>query len=96
MSVHGGLNYSIEPSRDERTLDYFLGVEKTIGPVVSLMAEYNSSDGPTSTGGFMNLGVRWSVGGGFTLGFDLKDLTRSGDHVSIGNRAVKLEFLKPI
>jgi hypothetical protein len=96
LSVHGGINYSLEPARDQREVDYFLGIEKTVGPFVSLVAEYNSTGGASSGDGFMNLGVRWSVGGGFTLGFDLKDLTRNGDHVSIGNRSVKIEFLKPI
>jgi hypothetical protein len=96
FSVHGGLNYSLEPVKDQREIDFFLGVEKTIGPSLSAVAEYSSSDGVLSSDGFMNVGVRWSVGGGFTLGVDIKDITRSGDHVSIGNRAIRIEFVNPL
>ncbi|MDH4068787.1 MAG: YjbH domain-containing protein [Ignavibacteria bacterium] len=97
LSVHGGLNYSLDQPADDRTVDFFLGAEKTIGSVISALVEYNSGGGPTSRDrGYMNLGLRWSVGGGFTLGFDLKDLTRNGGKVSIGNRSVKIEFQSPL
>lgn len=93
LSVHGGANYSLDPAKDDRGVDYFFGMEKTIGPAISAMIEYNSGTGAVSGNGvLLNLGLRWSVGGGFTLGFDLKNLTRNGERVSIGNRSLKIEF----
>lgn len=97
LSAHGGVNYSLDQPDDDRMVEYFLGAEKTIGPVLSALVEYTSGGGPTSRSrGYLNLGLRWAVGGGFTLGFDLKDLTRNGGEVSIGNRSVKIEFQSPL
>jgi len=97
LSVHGGVNYSLEGSKEDRGVDFFLGLEKTIGPIISAVLDYSSGGGAeTKSRGFLNLGLRCSVGGGLTLGFDLKDLTKNGGNVSVGNRSVKIEFVKTI
>ncbi len=97
LSIHGGANYSFEGPKDDREVGFFAGAEKTIGPVISAVLEYNSGGGKITKGrGYLNIGVRWSLGSGFTLGFDLKDLVRNEDKVTIGNRSVKIEFLKPL
>ena len=97
FSIHGGANYSLEGPEDDREVAFFVGAEKTIGSAISAVLEYNSGGGKTSKGrGYLNLGLRWSPGGGFTIGFDLKDLVRNDEKVTIGNRSVKIEFLKPL
>jgi hypothetical protein len=97
LSIHGGVNYSLEGESDERGLDVFAGLEKTVGSAISVVLEYNGDGGVGNSGkGYLNAGLRWSVGGGFTIGLDLKDLTRNDDHVTVGNRSVRIEFLKPL
>jgi hypothetical protein len=97
FSIHGGANYSLEGPQDDREVAFFVGAEKTIGSAISAVLEYNSGGGKISKGrGYLNLGLRWSPGGGFTIGFDLKDLVRNDEKVTIGNRSVKIEFLKPL
>ncbi len=99
FSIHGGVNYSLEGEENERNLNFFVGAEKTIGPVISLVAEYNRAlsdvgGNAVSKGrGYLNVGFRWALGGGLTLGVDLKDLLENGDTVTIGNRAVRLEYI---
>jgi len=99
ISVHGGINYSLERGDGDRDVNFFFGFEKTIGPVVSFVAEYNlgSNDSNGSADvrgrGYLNIGVRLSIGGGLTLGADLKDLAKNRSNVSVGNRTVRIEYL---
>jgi len=98
ISFHGGINSSLE-TRAKR-LNFFLGMEKTIGSLISAVIEYdhgsNESSSLTKGRGYINVGVRCSLGSGLTLGFNLKDLTKNGDHVSIGNRTVIFEYIKSL
>ncbi len=100
LSLHGGLNYSLERGDGDEDLNFFVGAEKTIGSVFSFLLEYNvgandSHGGAIGKGrGYLNLGARWSVGGGFTLGFNLKDLIKNGEDITVGNRTIRLEYIQ--
>lgn len=100
LSVHGGLNYSLEDSDGSNALNMYTGAEKSIGDDISLVVEYNfalndaRADAVGRGRGYLNTGMRWSFGGGFTLGFDLKDLFKNQpDQISIGNRTVYIEYV---
>ncbi len=101
FSLHGGVNYSFERADDDRDFNVFAGIEKSVGGVVSLVLEYNlganDSDGKAigKGRGYLNAGVKCSVGGGLTLAVCLKDLARnSRNEVAVANRTVKLEYAK--
>ena len=100
FSIHGGVNYSFEGSDSDRDPNVFMGIEKTLGPVVSLTLEYNfatndSDHRAISRGyGYVNAGIRWSVGAGLTLGVNLKDLTKNGGDLKVANRTVHLEYAR--
>lgn len=100
LSIHGGVNYSFERSDDDRDPNVFAGIEKTLGPVVSLTLEYNlgandSDHNAIGRGrGYLNAGLRWSAGGGFTLGVHLKDLAQNGGDLKVANRTVHIEFVR--
>ena len=101
FSIHGGANYSLERADDDRDFNIFAGVEKSIGGAVSLVLEYNlaaNDSDSKSLGkgrGYLNSGVKWSVGGGLTLAVCLKDLVRnSSNDVTVGNRTVKIEYAR--
>lgn len=100
LSVHGGINYSLEDRDGSKGLNIYTGLEKTLGPDISLLVEYNlglndsRADALGRGRGYLNTGVRWSFGGGFTLGFDLKDLFKNQeDRISVGNRTVHIEYV---
>ncbi len=83
LSLHGTINYSIEGHDGDKDLDLQIGAEKTLGPQLSLIAEYdlaiNDNTGK-SIGrgkGYLNLGLRWSVGSGFTIGLDFRNLLKN-------------------
>ncbi len=100
LSVHGGINYSLEDSDGSNALNLYTGLEKSLGNDMSLLLEYNfglndsRADAVGRGRGYMNTGMRWSFGRGFTLGFDLKDLFKNQqDRISIGNRTVFIEYV---
>ena len=101
LSLHGGVNYSLERGDGDRDPNVFAGIEKTIGPVVSVMAEYNlglNDNDAQAIGrgkGYFNLSLRVSLGGGVTLGVHFKDLARNAEDLDVANRTVRIEFARP-
>ncbi len=99
MSFHGGVNYSLENSDGDRDINIFAGVEKTLGPFLSVVVEYNlarndSNDRAVGKGrGYVNTGLKCTLGGGLTLGVSLKDLVKNGKDVDVGNRTVSVEYV---
>lgn len=102
LSLHGGVNYSLENKDGDKDLDFFVGAEKSLGSDISVLFEYDfgfNDNGPKSLGkgnGYMNTGMRWSWGNGFTLGFDLKNLVKNQDQVTFGNRTIKVEYVRTL
>ena len=101
FSMHGGVNYSLERADCDKDFNIFVGVEKTVGSVVSILAEYNlaanDSNGKAigKGRGYLNAGFRWSMGNGLTLGVNLKDLAKNANQ-SVGNRTIRIEYVKAL
>lgn len=101
FSIHGGLNYSLEQADNNRNVNVFCGVEKSVGPFATIMAEYNfalNDDIRRNSGnekGYLNAGVRISIGNGYTLGFNFKDISHSFNNISVGNRTMQVEYICP-
>jgi len=102
LSLHGTVNYSLESKDGENFMDLSVGAEKTIGANVSLIGEYDfafndNSDKYGAGNGYLNVGIRWSVGEGFTIGFDLRDLLDNKKwSPSTADRALRIEYIKSI
>lgn len=100
FGLHLGVNYSLERGDEDRDLNFFLGADKTIGGVLSLVAEYNlasnDSDGKAlgKGRGYLNTGIRWSAGGGLTLGLNIKDILRNSRDAGGVNRTLQLEYIR--
>jgi hypothetical protein len=101
LSLHGGTNYTLERADGDRDLNFFVGAEKTVGPFVSVLLEYNfaiNDNGGDAIGrgkGYVNTALRISLGGGLTLGIQLKDLIKNGADVTVANRTFRIEFAHP-
>jgi hypothetical protein len=102
LSLHGGVNYTLERGDGDRDVNGYLGVEKTIGPFVSLTVEYNlglNDNNASAIGrgrGYLNSALDISVGGGLTLGIHLKDLAGNARNVRVANRTFRIEFAHPL
>jgi hypothetical protein len=102
MSLHGTVNYSLEGTDGDNFVDVRAGVEKTLGSSFSLLVEYDFAlnDNNTDFGsgkGYLNAGIRWSPGTGFTLGFDVRDLLSNKTSTkNAADRSLKFEYIKNI
>ena len=85
-------------------MNIMVGFEKTIGKSVSLVGEYDFALNDNNTNsyygegnGYLNIGLRWSLADGFTLGLDLRDLLNNRKwSPGSADRAIKIEYIKSI
>lgn len=103
FSIHGEVNWSLEREDGDNDLNIMVGAEKTIGSKFSVIAEFdfaNNDNSDRSLGdgaGYLNLGVRWSVGNGFTIGLDLRDMLDNQKLSSAkADRAIYIEFVNSL
>ncbi|HEY6951663.1 MAG TPA: hypothetical protein VI758_04605 [Bacteroidota bacterium] len=99
LSIHGGMNLSLERNDGDKDLNFYVGAEKSIGKDISIFAEFdfaNNDNNSRAIGkkkGYLNFAFRWSWGKGLIVGFDLKDVIKNQDNVVIGNRTLQLDFI---
>lgn len=96
LALHGGINYSFDPILAERFPNAYIGIEKTIGSVISLVIEYNPTlDDLRSRqrGGLLNTALRVSTGRGFTVEVQVRDLFRSLPGATQPYRMARIEFI---
>ncbi|MEW6701237.1 MAG: hypothetical protein AB1298_00825, partial [Bacteroidota bacterium] len=103
LSLHGVLNYSLERDDADKDMNLRVGFEKTIGGKVSLVGEYdfavNDNTGLAlgKGNGYLNFGIRWSVGDGLTLGMDLRDMLENKRIVgNKADRGIFVEYVKAL
>ena len=103
LSLHGIINYTLERGDGDKDLNLGLGFEKTIGGRVSFVGEYNvafnDNTGPSlgKGNGYLNLGLRWSVEDGLTLGINLRDMLQN-KRINDNNadRGLFVEYVKAL
>jgi hypothetical protein len=103
FSVHGVVNYTLEREDGDKDLNLGVGFEKTVGSKVSIVGEYdfaindNTGSALGKGNGYLNLGARWSVGDGLTLGLNLRDLLDNKRFDSNhADRGIFVEYVKPV
>jgi hypothetical protein len=104
LSLHGVINYDLLEDKDgDNFINFMVGAEKTLGSSFSLILEYNFALNDNSSSefgegkGYLNLGFRWSIGEGVTIGFDLRDLLQNKQWSPYAaDRALMIEFIQKI
>jgi hypothetical protein len=102
LSFHGGINYSLERNDGDRDPNIFIGAEKSVGPMVSILTEYNlgwNDSHARALGrgrGYLNSSMRLSIGDGFSIGITLKDILKNQQKITIGNRTILLEYVQKL
>jgi len=100
FSLHGGVNYSFERADGDKDINLFFGAEKSIGPILSLVMEYNmglndnSGDAIGKGQGYLNAALRCGLGNGLTIAVHIKDLMHNGQEITVANRTVRLEYAR--
>ena len=99
LSLHGGLNKTLENQDGDGDLSMYVGIEKSLSTDISIMMEYdfglNDNHGRAigKGNGYLNFGFRWAWGKGLVVGFDLKDITKNQKNINIGNRTLQIDYI---
>ncbi len=101
LTLHGVLNYYFERDDGDENINLGIGFEKTVGPTISIIAEYDfaiNDDSNNSLGdgkGYLNFGIRWSASESLTLGLDFRNLTNNKKHYpnNSGERALNIQYI---
>jgi hypothetical protein len=88
LGLHAGASYSLERGDDDEGLDVFVGVEKSLGPFLDALVEYdfaandNEQSGEDDVfgegEGYLNAALLWRVSGSLHLEADIRNLLRNG------------------
>ncbi len=104
LGLHGGINYSLENDDDE-ALNFFFGVEKSLSPEMSLLAEYdmaiNDNEDNEAFGegfGYLNIGLSWIFAERLRIEVDLRNLLENSEgyfkEVGQWSRGIQIEYLE--
>lgn len=103
LSLHSTANYSLEKTDGDNFLNFRIGAEKTIGEAFSFVTEYDfgfNDNSVTSLGkgnGYLNMGLKLSVGSGFTLALEVRDIFNNKRwNTNAADRALTIEYIKSI
>jgi len=99
ISFHGGVGYTLERNDDNSNPNVYLGIEKTIGPIVSFLAEYNCAFDNEKTrnyfwSGYLNMGLRFSTNIGLNADVLFKNLLSSPFYYPKMVRTVRIEYVR--
>ncbi len=98
IAVHGGINYSFEPKSDENFLNFYVGMEHSIGKYLALNVEFNPTLNDDNKNymknkGLLNASLRWSLARGITLELQARDLFSNMAKYNNINRSICLEYI---
>ncbi len=102
LTLHGGVNYSLENADGDGGVNFYLGAEKTLGPFLSVVGEYNAGLNDSNIHasgkgrGFLNIAVNVALGGGMTIGVHFKDLLENERNSNGVSRTVHLEYVREL
>lgn len=103
LSLHATGNYSLEKNDGDNFLNLKIGLEKTIGDNFSFVSEYdfgfndNSVSSMGKGNGYMNVGLKFSAGSGFTLSLEVRDIfSNKRWSPNSADRALTIEYIKSI
>lgn len=75
--VHAGINYSLEPVPDDRSVNFYFGAEQTIYKRISIGAEFNANLEDNSyfmdSKGLLNFQVKWAASENLTVALMFRD-----------------------
>lgn len=103
LGLHGGVNYSFENEDDDRDVNIFLGLDKSIGPVVTAFAEFDfalndntreedEEEVGAKGDGYLNLGVQFNISDEFRIVVAAYDLLENSPTTIGMDRAIRVQY----
>lgn len=99
LAVHAGINYNFELKETNRDLNYFIGLEQSIGSYHAIVAEFiadNYNDPLTENQGYLNLSYRLSLHKGVTFELKMRDILQNNKLSNNYSRVLRIEIIRSI
>lgn len=100
MGLHAGINYNSFEDDDDRDLNGFLGVDKSVNEQISLLAEYslglddNNGEALGGDKGYLNAGLRWIFAEQLGIEFNFKDILVNRKEFSSVSRELRITYVE--
>jgi hypothetical protein len=102
IGFHAGVSYNAIEDNDDKNLDAFLGIDKSLNEELSLIAEYDlgtNDNGRFSIGrdrGYLNASVRWVFARKLGVEFIMKDILNNLKDSSNAIRELRLTYTETL
>lgn len=98
IAIHAGVNYSFEPQAEDRAVNFYAGLEQSIGAHGAVNVEFNPTLNDKNTSymehkGLLNMGLRWSLADGVVLELQVRDLLGNINGSDQVRRSVHLDYI---
>jgi hypothetical protein len=100
LAFHGGINYSFETGDNDKGLNGFIAIEKSINEEVGIFVEYdlamndNTGKNIGSGKGYLNASLKWSFGGQVFIDFIWKNILHNKNNQPHSSRQIRLYFVQ--
>ena len=100
LAFHGGVNYSFERQDNDKDLDGYVAMEKSINPELSVFAEYdlamndNSGRSIGDGKGYLNAGLKWTFQGKLHIDFLWKNILKNNSMRPYSSREIRLSYVE--
>jgi hypothetical protein len=100
VAFHGGLTYSFEPLPQDRSVNFYAGLEQSIGSYASINLVINPTIDDKNKSfmkekGLLNAALRWSISKGLTVELQVRDMLGHINNSNGFSRDIGLEFTRP-
>ena len=108
LGVHGGINYSLEDTETDNDINFFVGLDKSLGNQINLLCEYDfalndneldedssrntDSDNKYEGNGFLNAGISIKVNNNFRIKLSAYDLLENNPETTAMDRAILIKY----
>ncbi|MHB2155102.1 hypothetical protein ACX8XN_11960 [Calditrichota bacterium GD2] len=100
LAFHGGINYSFERKDNDKDLNAFIGVEKSINTELSLFAEYdlamNDNTGKSigKGNGYLNAAIKWTFQKKLQIDFIWKNILKNNSLLQGSGREIRISYIE--
>ena len=100
MALHGGLNYSFEREDQDKDLNAYIGIEKSINEELGMFFEYdlamNDNTGKSigAGKGYLNAGLKWIFQGKVFVNFVWKNILKNKKKYGYSGREIRLGYVE--
>ena len=100
LGFHGGINYSFDRGDGDKDPNIFVGLDKSLNPELTLVAEYDfaiNDDSERSAGtgkGYLNAGLKWIFGGKLQIDFIFKNILKNTEKFSAISREIRISYVE--